>query len=200
MSVINDAVRASWRARLHYQALGLACVALSHAHPGEGLENAQAEGKKRSEYLKKLIPQKRIVSCKSPDNLLNKQQVDERRRQALRTLQEEHDLEPSVPQPFHNEIDAEETYGLFQKVKTFISDTKGGWYGARRNNHKRDPSELAFARNNPAMGNLPRLDWESYKLGNTLVLAPSVTVGPYCKKVMLIWRNTRTKAQFSRVR
>lgn len=160
----------------------LGSLSLSHTHPGESLEDVQTDAKIRADYLKKLKPHRRIKSCTTPNSLLSKQQSDERREQLFRTLRGEHSIEPGNPKSLHTEVAIEEVNGPLQSIKSFIADAKSGYYGSWRSDHKHDLSKLAFSRNDPMAGKLPRLDWGSYNLGNTLVLSPTVGAGPFCKQ------------------
>jgi hypothetical protein len=160
----------------------LAGAVIVRAHPGETLEHVRAELKTRSDYIKLLMPQKRMASCRLPNSLPSIQQTADRREEAVKALRGEHNIKTNVPDLIGADSVQRIPDSPLQGIYDFFSSIISGWHGAWRKNHKRSPSGVAFLRNNPAAGKLPRYDWGSYGLESTLVLAPSVTEGPYCTR------------------
>lgn len=162
----------------------LACTAVVYAHPGESLEHIELEAKNRAEYLGQLNPHKRISRCKLRNDLSSKQQTSDRRQEAVQTLRKEHGIEISTPLSVDHvsvEEPLDDDYSGFRgKTRAFWNAWNGPW----RSIHRRDPSTVPFSKDKLATGDLPALDWGSYNLGSTLVLAPLGTEGPYCKQLL----------------
>ena len=159
----------------------LACTAIVDAHQGESLQNVQNEAKSRSEYLQRLKPRRRIASCTMQKGSSSRQRTNDRREEVVKALREQHHIDPSMPMSALDQPIEEVEDGVIAGFRDFINGVKSGWNGPWRNDHKRDASEVPISWNNLNTGHTLMFDWGSYNLGNTLVLAPSVTEGPYCK-------------------